>query len=139
MKVYFVFIFLFTFITGATAKSESTCVEGFSSVWKFDQKELNIGLEEITPKPEICNFIQAQMGANIKIDLKKGNEVIFSNKIFWSELTQHESFVENKITGKIVKQTDYKVVKFPIQKSSVDSYVVTNISSGKVLGKGVIK
>lgn len=138
------FIALLIFITLTTNDTQAqtaqkNCDDGFSSSWKFDQKNEKISIESFN-KQKVCNFIKNQKNSNIEIIIHSLNEKSFSSKVFWSSHQHHDLLKEDK-TMEPVKQrnSDYKIFKFPVNLEGGERYTVKNIKTGKILGEGEIK
>ena len=132
------FIMMMSVLSSLNFSLASECRDGFSSSWMYDQEKGSISIESTT-KMEVCHFIKKQMSANVEIQFLKNESVVFTNEIFWSNAVRIEEMSKYKNQGQFKKIKDYKILKFPIQLSKIDSYRVISKESGKKIGEGKIK
>tara|TARA_Y100000768_G_scaffold385945_1_gene373179 strand:- start:625 stop:1035 length:411 start_codon:yes stop_codon:yes gene_type:complete len=131
-------LFLILFSTLALNTWASDCADkGFSSVWEFNQSQETIELKEIVPM-QICDHFSKMINSNIKIDLLKGDEVVYTLEVLWPERVVFETFEKDQIRGEIKQIKDSKILKFPIDPKSIDSYKVYHLKKKKLLSEGEI-
>lgn len=132
----------FTFILVGLLSSKlvaAECQDGLSSSWEFNQKTRVIKLQSLNEQT-VCSFVKKQMNANMEFTIMRNGEVIFSSRVFWSEVQHHEVLGQKMEMEPIKQKTlDYKIMKFPVKLKGSEKYKITHIKSGEVLGEGALK
>lgn len=115
------------------------CVKGLSSAWMFNQKQKKIELTQINSS-KICHYIKKQLNANLKFNFYNKDKLVFTNLIFWDDITSHDILQEEgKLKSFIEKRNDYKIIKLPFKKEEITRYEVIDLKTSEALGKGKIK
>ena len=130
---------IFTLSFSAFSLLAKDCPPGVATLWKYDQTNESIVLLESKQRTKVCGQIGKQTVDNIKIELRMDEKTIAKSEIYWNSFIRHESLTKEKLEGKNIKKNDFKTLSFKIPKKEINNYLVTDIKSGRTLGKGKIE
>lgn len=128
-------IILMAFSFGVLGK----CQEGTKLILDYDQKAKTFSIDNLSTS-QICHWIKEQVNSNVQVQYFNNGKLVFEHSLLFPEITIHEELTkEAKLRPHAREESFLKILNIPIERKSLQTFKVIDLSSKKLLSAGKIE